>query len=208
MQTSDQTDKIIPAFIKAEHAAGSAKKTATNPHFKSKYADLEAVVDACMDALKTNELAIWQSVSEDGQRMITRLYHSSGQWMEGYTPLIIAKNDMQGLGSASTYARRYGLMAALGIAPEDDDDGNAASKSAPQAQTKQAAPKAAEEPAHVKDAKDILAKAHAITDPDELAAFLDGCTPRLDKIKDASEATYNHVNKQLDAIDAALRITA
>ena len=121
MRTSEATDKIVPAFIAAEHEVGAVKKTATNPHFKSKYADLDAVMDACTEALKAHGLGVWQSATEDGSRMVTRLYHESGQWIEGYTPLIIGKNDMQGLGSAYTYARRYGLMAALGIAPEDDE---------------------------------------------------------------------------------------
>ena len=83
------------------------------------------------EALDKNGLAIWQSITEEGDRLITRLYHTSGQWMEGYTPLIIAKNDMQGLGSAYTYARRYGLMAMMGIAPEDDDGQAASSKVIP-----------------------------------------------------------------------------
>ena len=206
MLTSEKTDKIIPAFIAAEHAVGAVKKTANNPHFKSKYADLEAVVDACSAALEANKLAIWQSVSEDGARLVTRLYHESGQWMEGYTPLIIGKNDMQGLGSAYTYARRYGLMAALGIAPEDDD-GNAATAK-PAAPITQAAVTSPAEPDYVKDAKDIIKKAKAISDPSELDGFVNGCKDRLAKINAENEKTYNHIMKTLGEHDAALRISA
>lgn len=208
MLTSDKTDKIIPAFIAAEHAVGAVKKTANNPHFKSKYADLEAVMDACGEALKANGLAVWQSVSEDGSRLVTRLYHDSGQWIEGYTPLIIVKQDMQGLGSAYTYARRYGLMAALGIAPEDDD-GNAAVKTpANTAPGKQEAPKTpAEDVAHVADAKKIIIAASKVA-PDEWEAFYDGLLPRLEAIKEASENTYNFTVKRLGEIEAALRIAA
>jgi hypothetical protein len=209
MQTSEATDKIIPAFIAAEHEVGVVKKTADNPHFKSKYADLEAVMEACAEALKKNKLAVWQSVSEDGSKMVTRLYHESGQWLEGYTPLIIDKNTMQGLGSAYTYARRYGLMAALGIAPEDDD-GNAASSTekAFKPGVKTAAPKTTEEAAHVADARDILLKAEKITDAEEFSAFTKGCGERLATIKAASVKTYEFTMKKLGEIDAALRIAA
>ena len=180
MLTSEQTDKIIPAFIKAEHAVGAVKKTATNPHFKSKYADLEAVLDACNEALAANDLGVWQSVSLDGAYMVTRIWHTSGQWMEGYTPLIVGKNDMQGLGSASTYARRYGLMAALGIAPEDDD-GNAAAKSPAEAKSK---PKAQEKPpAHIQRATEIANMMKTIEDVDELEGYWDGLTDELAELR-------------------------
>lgn len=207
MQTSENTDKIIPAFISAEHAVGAVKKTASNPHFKSKYADLEAVMDACSEALAANKLAVWQSVSEDGSRLVTRLYHESGQWLEGYTPLIVGKNDMQGLGSAYTYARRYGLMAALGIAPEDDD-GNAAAKSpAPSAQVKQAAPAGKEDAPHVADAKKIIAAAMKVK-PDEWEGFFDALLPRLEDIKAASQATHDYTMKKLSEIEASLMVAA
>lgn len=185
MLTSEQTDKIIPAFIKAEHAVGAVKKTATNPHFKSKYADLEAVLDACNEALAANDLGVWQSVSLDGAYMVTRIWHTSGQWMEGYTPLIVGKNDMQGLGSASTYARRYGLMAALGIAPEDDD-GNAAAKSPADAKAK---PKAEKLPEHMERAKQIAGMMLTIEDVDELEAYWAETEPQVAEIgKKNSEA--------------------
>jgi hypothetical protein len=192
MRTSENTDKIIPAYIKAEHEVGAVKKTASNPHFRSKYADLEAVMEACSDALSKNDLAVWQSIS-DGQ-LITRLFHSSGQWMEGYTPLIIAKNDMQGLGSAYTYARRYGLMAIMGIAPEDDD-GNAATDAV--RTEKKAAPKT-QNASHVEEAKKILVEANQIDDAKELMWFRNKITDRLKSIQDISEVTYAYVIKSLD----------
>lgn len=195
MKTSTDTDKIIPAYIKAEHTVGSVKKTASNPHFKSKYADLEAVMEACSEALEKNGLAIWQSVTEEGDRLITRLYHTSGQWMEGYTPLIIAKNDMQGLGSAYTYARRYGLMAMMGIAPEDDD-GNAA-KAIPlpikKAETKV-------EAMHVEEAKAILSEAKKISDARELEWFLKKNAQRIADIREASTMTYEYLQQRIDEI--------
>jgi len=199
MKTSENTDKIIPAYIKAEHEVGAVKKTASNPHFRSKYADLEAVMDACSDALARNGLAVWQSIS-DGQ-LITRLFHTSGQWMEGNTPLIIAKNDMQGLGSAFTYARRYGLMAILGIAPEDDD-GNAASD-AVQAE-KRASPKVVSSAPHVDEAKKIIAEANKIDAAKELLLFRNKIADRLKSIQDISDVTHAYVVKTLDDRHRAL----
>ena len=197
MKTSTDTDKIIPAYIKAEHTVGSVKKTASNPHFKSKYADLEAVMEACSEALEKNGLAVWQSVTEEGDRLITRLYHTSGQWMEGYTPLIIAKNDMQGLGSAYTYARRYGLMAMLGIAPEDDDGNAAASKVIPLT-IKKAEPKV--DAAHVEEAKAILSEAKKISDARELEWFLKKNAQRIADIREASTMTYEYLQQRIDEI--------
>jgi len=194
MKTSENTDKIIPAYIKAEHEVGAVKKTASNPHFRSKYADLEAVMDACSDALANNGLAVWQSIS-DGQ-LITRLFHTSGQWMEGHTPLIIAKNDMQGLGSAFTYARRYGLMAILGIAPEDDD-GNAASATIIPLPVKKAEPKKVEV-AHVEEAKSILSEAKQISDAKELDWFLKKNAQRIADIREASTVTHEYLQQRID----------
>jgi hypothetical protein len=194
MKTSENTDKIIPAYIKAEHEVGAVKKTASNPHFRSKYADLEAVMDACSDALANNGLAVWQSIS-DGQ-LITRLFHTSGQWMEGHTPLIVAKNDMQGLGSAFTYARRYGLMAILGIAPEDDD-GNAASATVIPLPVKKAEPKKVEV-AHVEEAKSILSEAKQISDAKELDWFLKKNAQRIANIREASTVTHEYLQQRID----------
>jgi hypothetical protein len=196
MKTSTDTDKIVPAYIKAEHTVGSVKKTASNPHFRSKYANLEAVMEACSEALDKNGLAIWQSITEEGDRMITRLYHTSGQWMEGYTPLIIAKNDMQGLGSAYTYARRYGLMAIMGIAPEDDD-GNAASATIIPLPVKKAEPKKVETD-HVEEAKSILSEAKQISDAKELDWFLKKNAQRIADIREASTVTHEYLQKRIN----------
>lgn len=128
MTQTTEIGELSAALVKAQGAIEGASKSATNPHYKSSYADLGAVWDACREPLTSNGLAIVQMPRffENEMRLVTRIIHSSGQWMEddGF-PLLLGKQDMQGLGSATTYARRYGLMAAVGIAPEDDD-GNAA----------------------------------------------------------------------------------
>ncbi len=112
---------------------GKALKQANNPHFRSKYADLGNVMDACLPALNEAGIALIQPTGTDehGSFVETILIHGeSGEQLACRVPLILGKNDMQGFGSAVTYARRYGLMAMAGIAPEDDD-GNAASAAAP-----------------------------------------------------------------------------
>lgn len=130
---------IATALAKAQANMGKALKQANNPHFRSKYADLGNVMDACLPALNEAGIALIQPTGEDehGRYVETILIHGeSGESLTCRVPLIVAKNDMQGYGSAVTYARRYGLMTMAGIAPEDDD-GNAAAKAAP----KQEAPK-------------------------------------------------------------------
>lgn len=126
-------DSIASALACAQMEMGKALKSATNPHFKKMYADLGSVMDACLEPLNKHGIAVIQPTGEGeyGRYVKTILIHgSTGQTLECEVPLIVGKNDMQGYGSAVTYARRYGLMAMAGIAPEDDD-GNAAAKSAP-----------------------------------------------------------------------------
>ena len=124
--------QVAAALVKAQKAFGPALKTNTNPHFKSKYADLSACVEAVIDALNDNGIALIQRnvETESGVCVETVFVHESGEMLSsGPLHVPAAKQDPQGYGSALTYARRYSLMAACGIAPEDDD-GNAASKSA------------------------------------------------------------------------------
>jgi hypothetical protein len=122
--------QIATALVKAQKAFGPALKTATNPHFRSRYADLAACVEAVMDGLNSNGIALIQQCSESDTGVIveTVFIHESGEMLNcGKLHVPAVKHDPQGYGSALTYARRYSLMAACGIAPEDDD-GNAASR--------------------------------------------------------------------------------
>ena len=121
---------IATALVKAQQAFGPALKTSTNPHFRSRYADLSACVEAVIEGLNGAGIALVQRTSEDttGVTVETVFIHESGEMLEcGKLHVPAAKQDPQGYGSALTYARRYSLMAACGIAPEDDD-GNAASR--------------------------------------------------------------------------------
>lgn len=123
-------NKVAAALVKAQKEFGPALKSSTNPHFKSRYADLAACVEAVVDALNNNGIALTQRVSpcDDGVIVETVFIHESGEVINcGQLHVPAAKQDPQGYGSALTYARRYSLMAACGIAPEDDD-ANAASR--------------------------------------------------------------------------------
>jgi hypothetical protein len=118
---------IANALVKAQKDFGPALKTSSNPHFRTKYADLSACVEAVMDSLNANGIALIQQMHEcqDGVICETVFLHESGEFYSaGKLHVPAAKQDPQGYGSALTYARRYSLMAACGIAPEDDD-GNA-----------------------------------------------------------------------------------
>lgn len=130
-QTETQPQgKVCAAFLKSQKGFAPALKTATNPQFKSRYADLSAVVEAVIDSLNENGIALLQVThpSTTGVAIETLLIHESGEKLSGGVLTVpAAKQDPQGYGSALTYARRYSLMATCGIAPEDDD-GNAASK--------------------------------------------------------------------------------
>lgn len=126
----DMNPKASAAFVAAQKGFGAALKSSTNPHFRSRYADLSACVEAVIDSLNENGFALLQIThpAEAGVAVETILLHESGERITGGILHVPAsKQDAQGYGSALTYARRYSLMATCGIAPEDDD-GNAASK--------------------------------------------------------------------------------
>jgi len=127
-----ENTKISAALVAAQKAFGPALKTSINPHYKSKYCSLDACIEAVIDGLNSNGIALIQRPQpcESGVMIETLFVHESGESLSGGTLHVPAqKNDPQGYGSALTYARRYSLCAACGIAPEDDD-GNAASKPA------------------------------------------------------------------------------
>jgi len=125
---------IYAALLAAQSKFKPALKTALNKHFGSKYADLQACLDAVMPALSAEGIVIhWSLRSTDTWVVSCHLYHvASESGISCDWPVIASKQDAQGFASSSTYARRYSLMAVVGIAPEDDDGNAAASTSAPQ----------------------------------------------------------------------------
>ena len=132
MKTSETIGAIALALVKVEAAIEDPVKEKSNPAFKSKYADLKGYLESARPVLAEHEIVVMQGghkVSE-GYELVTRLVHSSGEWVEHGLPLVIdtnARNPMQSLGSALTYARRYGLASLLGMSSEDDD-GHAAGR--------------------------------------------------------------------------------
>lgn len=133
MNSSASIATLAAALVKAQTKIEGATKDKTNPHFKSKYADLSSVVEAIKKPATDNGLT-WTQVMHDADnaaKVETIILHSSGEWLScGVISVPVSKQDAQGYGSALTYARRYSLSAAFGVAPEDDD-GNAAAAAAP-----------------------------------------------------------------------------
>ena len=180
--------KIASAFVKAQSELTNPKKDTENTFFNAKYADLTECWRACKEALSNNGIAVLQGIY-DG-RLKTTLIHESGESMSddgialcGYES---AKNPMQALGSATTYARRYGLCAMVGMSPEDDD-GNSLTKDEPKEKPKPAAPKGTTPDFINNDgtlsitnlkvaAKDLGRDVEACADADQLTALLDTST--------------------------------
>lgn len=133
MKTSESIKQLSAALLKAQRSIKFASKDAKNPHFKSTYADLPAVIDAIKPALNDAGLVFLQTFSPSDAGFIavtTRLMHETGEWIEDTATVPLPKSDPQGYGSAATYARRYSLAAITGLY-QDDDDGNAASNTKP-----------------------------------------------------------------------------
>jgi len=130
MNKSDSIKNLAIAMCKAQGEMGGAHKGADNPFFKSKYADLGAVVHAIKEPFTSNGLSYVQFPIEEGGRIgvETILMHESGEWLSNSFTVQLSKQDAQGAGSAITYCRRYGLQSIAGI-PSEDDDGNATIKS-------------------------------------------------------------------------------
>ncbi len=132
MKNSESIKEIAAALVKAQTEIKAAIKDSANPFFKSKYADLASVIEAVRIPLNKAGISFLQPVSEaeHGVKVETVLIHTSGEWISESLVMPVSKEDAQGVGSAITYARRYGLQSMCGV-PVEDDDGNAAAKSPP-----------------------------------------------------------------------------
>ena len=186
MEMSETIGALSAALAKAQAEIGRAVKDSVNPAFKSKYADLASVWSAWQEVGPANGLAIVQLPGDCIQgvaSLTTILSHSSGEYMRATMTLPVSKNDAQGVGSATTYLRRYALAAFVGIAP-DDDDGNLAV----QAST---APMKAEfttGPAKNKSALDRDITAYtvhiaALTNTDDLETYITEQSPLLSQYR-------------------------
>ena len=159
------------AFVAAQMATEAVKKAATNPAFKSKYADLSEVVEAVVPALNKAGIGVMQFPSYDGELvgLTTVLMHESGATVTGTLHLRPSKSDPQGVGSAVTYARRYSLLAMTGAAPEDDDG---AAASGPR-QAPPVAAKPAPQPTLTERANRLAATLQAAKTQDDLRRTFD-----------------------------------
>ena len=197
MQTSEQINEIAGALAKAQGEIKGAAKDSTNPHFRSKYADLASVWDACRAALSKNGLSVIQTpdTTADGVFLYTTLAHSSGQWIRSTMPVRPVQDTPQGLGSALTYARRYSLASMVGVAPDDDDDGQAASTGERAANNGpgKAAPKPVESPeqADAREAAGRIKEAiNLAKTPAEIDTILKVQSKTLESIKAVSQTAY------------------
>lgn len=124
MKTSESIKSIAIALVDSQTKIRFAIKDSTNPHFKSRYADLGSVIDAIKESLNLNGIAFIQTPTESASgtlALATRLIHISGEWIEDTAVCPLQKNDPQGYGSALTYLRRYSLASITGLYQDDDD---------------------------------------------------------------------------------------
>lgn len=127
MKSSEHLNELAEALSKAQGVMQFALKDSQNPFFKSSYADLTSIVSCIQKPLSENGLSFVQAMRLEGDMKIleTVLLHKSGQWISSDYPVNPTKGDPQSLGSATSYARRYGLQALIGVVADDDDDGEA-----------------------------------------------------------------------------------
>jgi hypothetical protein len=139
MNKSAEIGKLAEALAKAQAEIKGAIKDSNNPFYKSSYANLESVVDACKEALSKNGISYSQvfDYQEGVDFLETVLMHSSGQWISGRQRMLSKDQTAQGMGSAASYNRRYGLAAICGVVQTDDDGNEASGKVAPQQQRPQ-----------------------------------------------------------------------
>jgi hypothetical protein len=189
---SAEINEIGAALAKAQKVMKGAKRDSANPFFKSKYADLASVSDACRDALADHEIAVVQAPSSlDGRVSVeTILVHSSGQWMSEVLSVTPKDDGPQALGSVITYLRRYALAAFAGVAPEDDDAEAAEGRNA------KVEPKAVKPGGFDEWLIDIT-------------AVSDEGTPKLEAAWKASKAEYrNHLTKTAPKVWEGIKLRA
>jgi len=130
MESSASIQEIYKSLIKAQGDFSAIPFDAKNPHFGNKYVSLTGTQEHVRPILSKHGLGLIQSVESLDSRyyVLSRLIHESGEWIQSSIELMVDKKNMQGLGSATTYAKRYAAQAILGLSGDEDDDGNASSK--------------------------------------------------------------------------------
>ncbi len=197
MSHSDQINEIARALAKAQIEMTSAAKDSSNPFFKSKYADLNSVLMACRPFLGKHGIAVTQipDYTDKGMCLITMLIHEeTGQYIKSTLPLNVKSdgkiNELQALGSAISYLRRYTIQSMCGIATDEDDDGNSA-------KGYQSKPEVISPPANSISPK-IITKEQA----DDLRNVISKCSPNFksqvdDMLKERKINGFNNIGEQL-----------
>jgi len=211
MNRSETIATLAASLCAAQAEMAGASKDKTNPHFKSKYADLGSAWEACRGPLTKNGLSVIQlPSSQDGcVRIETILLHKSGEFISDTLALPVTKQDAQGYGSAMTYARRYSLMAVVGIAPEDDDANDSISGATPASANAPANPRKSSAGAKRDgDYEAIKAEIKGCTNPDELKEWGKANRERINALPKAFEdpirdAYQNHMEDLTIKLGAA-----
>ena len=200
--TSENINELACALAKAQGEISSAIEDKVNPHFKSSYASLSSIWEACRLPLSKNGLAVIQVMSSENQELvlITTLAHSSGQWIKSILPISNVKATPQALGSAITYMRRYSLAAMVGVAPDDDDDGNQAQGPVNQPKQNKINPPIQPQP-QVDQANEISGKEYAaFVFKHNLIKNSDGtASKKMQFVLETCEKTKNSENKIINA---------
>lgn len=216
---SENTGDLSTALAKAQAQMKAATFNKTNPHFKNKYADLAAVLEAIRKPLADNQLSVTQTteIREGGFVLVTTLRHSTGQWIASEYPLPVGAKPQE-LGSALTYARRYSLSAIACIAADEDDDAEAARENGqtssspkaspikPQAVTPPVHPQTGEVSPHEIAAPNataygqlFIAAVNIAKDAAEVFEWQEGNKAKLAKLKESAPKIHDHVMAAVQA---------
>lgn len=192
---SDSINELAKALAECQKNIPTVKKSGKNPHFNSKYATLDDIIEAIRKPMADAGLSYMQLPLENGG-MQTIVMHQSGQWMRSTIRLQARDQSPQALGSVITYMRRYAISSMLGVASEEDDDGNEASKpgSAAPARTASKAPvkKTEEKVKPIDSARNLIEEAKTV---DTLLMIRD----RVEKSKDFTEKEKAELTKNISA---------
>ena len=198
---STEIGKLAEALAKAQSQMQAAIKDSSNPFFKSKYADLSSVWNACREPLTRNGLAVIQTTDgADGViELITTLVHTSGQFIRGRLPLRPVKSDPQGIGSAISYARRYSLSSIVGVIQDDDDGERAMDRTGRTANNSKTTYSKTITQYQVKQLTELVNQLGG--NHQDFIGWLKRTNPQLSKVSSYSDLPVSHFQVAMQALD-------